>query len=75
MAQEISKNTIEKLSWFLMQTYSMFHSDLIERAIFDDDVDEILFREGVASIDKAIEDDANGGPDSDEFTPEGWEEV
>lgn len=68
---ETSRSTGEKISIFLTDRYSMFHADLIQRAMFDDSIDKEAFMRGIYLIDESF----RTMEDNDEYVPDGWEEV
>lgn len=68
---ETSRSTGEKISLFLTDRYSMFHADLIQRAMFDDSIDKEAFMRGIYLIDESF----RTMEDNDEYVPDGWEEV
>lgn len=68
---ETSRSTGEKISLFLTDRYSMFHADLIQRAMFDDSIDKEAFMRGIYLIDESF----RSMEDNDEYVPDGWEEV
>lgn len=68
---ETSCSTGEKISIFLTDRYSMFHADLIQRAMFDDSIDKEAFMRGIYLIDESF----RTMEDNDEYVPDGWEEV
>lgn len=68
---ETSSSTGEKISLFLADRYSMFHADLIQRAMFDDSIDKEAFMRGIYLIDESF----RSMDDNDEYVPDGWEEV
>lgn len=68
---ETSCSTGEKISLFLADRYSMFHADLILRAMTDDSIDNDTFMRGIYLIDESF----RTMEDNDEYVPDGWEEV
>lgn len=68
---ETSRSTGEKISLFLTDRYSMFHADLIQRAMFDDSIDKEAFMRGIYLIDESF----RSMDDNDEYVPDGWGEV
>ena len=68
---ETSCSTGEKISLFLTDRYSMFHADLIQRAMFDDGIDKETFMRGIYLIDESF----RSMDDNDEYVPDGWGEV
>lgn len=68
---ETSYSTGEKISLFLADRYSMFHADLILRAMTDDNIDNETFMRGIHLIDESF----RTMEDNDEYVPDGWEEV
>lgn len=68
---EASCSTGEKISLFLADRYSMFHADLILRAMTDDNIDNDTFMRGIYLIDESF----RTMEDNDEYVPDGWEEV
>ena len=68
---EASRSTGEKISIFLTDRYSMFHADLIQRAMFDDSIDKEAFMRGIYLIDESF----RTMEDNDEYVPDGWGEV
>lgn len=60
---------IEKVNYLLLQSYNIFHADLICRAIQDNDLSFDTFRNGINEIRKAEKED------KDEYIPKGWEEI
>lgn len=68
---ETSRSTGEKISLFLTDRYSMFHADLIQRAMFDDSIDKEAFMRGIYLIDESF----RSMDDNDEYVPEGWKEA
>ena len=60
----------EKLSWLLDCHYSLFHSDMISRAMHDDEVSLKDFITGCVAIHTSERD-----TDDDEFTPKEFENV
>ena len=68
---ETSCSTGEKISLFLADRYSMFHADLIQRAMFDDSIDKEAFMRGIYLIDESF----RSMEDNDEYVPDGWENV
>lgn len=68
---ETSRSTGEKISLFLTDRYSMFHADLIQRAMFDDGIDKEAFMRGIYLIDESF----RSMDDNDEYVPDGWGEV
>ena len=71
IGREASRSTGEKISIFLTDRYSMFHADLIQRAMFDDSIDKEAFMRGIYLIDESF----RSMEDNDEYVPDGWEEV
>ena len=71
IGREASRSTGEKISIFLTDRYSMFHADLIQRAMFDDSIDKEAFMRGIYLIDESF----RTMEDNDEYVPDGWEEV
>lgn len=71
IGREASRSTGEKISIFLTDRYSMFHADLIQRAMFDDSIDNDTFMRGIHLIDESF----RSMDDNDEYVPDGWEEV
>lgn len=69
--RETSCSTGKKISIFLTDRYSMFHADLIQRAMFDDSIDKEAFMRGIYLIDESF----RTMEDNDEYVPDGWEEV
>lgn len=67
--RETSSFTDEKISLFLTDRYSMFHADLIQRAMFDDSIDKEAFMRGIYLIDESF----RSMDDNDEYVPDGWE--
>lgn len=68
---ETSRSTGEKISIFLTDRYSMFHADLILRAMTDDSIDNDTFMRGIYLIDESF----RSMEDNDEYVPDGWENV
>lgn len=68
---ETSCSTGEKISLFLADRYSLFHADLILRAMTDDSIDNDTFMRGIYLIDESF----RTMEDNDEYVPDGWEEV
>lgn len=68
---ESSCSTGKKISLFLADRYSMFHADLILRAMTDDSIDNDTFMRGIHLIDESF----RSMDDNDEYVPDGWEEV
>lgn len=68
---ETSSSTGEKISLFLADRYSLFHADLILRAMTDDSIDKEAFMRGIYLIDESF----RTMEDNDEYVPDGWEEV
>lgn len=60
---------IEKVNSFLKRSYSIFHADLITRAIQDESISVEQFEIGYGLIAIAEQ------QDKDEFVPKGWEGV
>ena len=60
---------IDKLSALLENNYSFFHTDLIFRALTDENISKECFEQGIKEI-HASEHDGE-----DEFTPNEWENV
>lgn len=60
----------EKLSEVLDSKFSFFHSDLLSRAIFDDNVSLEDFRKGLSDIIINVE-----GHDDDEFVPQVFKDL
>lgn len=71
IGRETSRSTGEKISLFLADRYSMFHADLILRAMTDDSIDNDTFMRGIYLIDESF----RSMEDNDEYVPDGWEEV
>ena len=69
--RETSYSTGEKISLFLADRYSLFHADLILRAMTDDSIDNDTFMRGIYLIDESF----RSMDDNDEYVPDGWEEV
>lgn len=69
--REASRSTDEKINLFLTDRYSMFHADLIQRAMFDDSIDKEAFMRGIYLIDESF----RSMDDNDEYVPEGWKEA
>lgn len=69
--RETSSSTGEKISLFLVDRYSLFHADLILRAMTDDSIDNDTFMRGIYLIDESF----RTMEDNDEYVPDGWEEV
>ena len=61
---------IEKVSWLLDTHYNLFHSDMICRAMQDDDVSLKDFITGCVAIHESEK-----NTDDDEFTPKEFENV
>ena len=68
---ETSCSTGEKISLFLADRYSLFHTDLILRAMTDDSIDNDTFMRGIYIIDESFRNMEN----NDEYIPVGWENV
>lgn len=68
---ETSRSTGEKISLFLADRYSLFHADLILRAMTDDSIDNDTFMRGIYLIDESF----RTMEDNDEYIPVGWENV
>ena len=68
---ETSCSTGEKISLFLADRYSLFHADLILRAMTDDSIDNDTFMRGIYLIDESF----RSMDDNDEYIPDGWEKV
>ena len=60
---------IEKVNYLLLQSYNMFHADMILRAIQDDTLSLNDFIHGRNLIKGAEREDL------DEFVPKGWGEI
>ena len=71
IGRETSCSTGEKISLFLADRYSLFHADLILRAMTDDSIDNDAFMRGIYLIDESF----RTMEDNDEYVPDGWEEV
>ena len=71
IGREASRSTDEKINLFLTDRYSMFHADLIQRAMFDDSIDNDTFMRGIYLIDESF----RSMDDNDEYVPDGWGEV
>lgn len=71
IGREASCSTGEKISLFLADRYSLFHTDLILRAMTDDSIDNDTFMRGICLIDESF----RSMEDNDEYVPDGWEEV
>lgn len=59
----------ESVHGLLLKQYSIFHANLISRAIQDDNILIDVFEQGIVDIQKA--EDSN----NHEFVPKGWEGV
>lgn len=68
---EHSQNLINKLSIVLTRSYSMFQSDMLERAILDENIDEETFQKGLENLEKY----RMGTAEDDEYTPEEFKNV
>ena len=71
IGNETSCSTGEKISLFLADRYSLFHADLILRAMTDDSIDNDTFMRGIYLIDESF----RNMEDNDEYVPDGWENV
>ena len=60
----------EKLSWILESHYNLFHADMIQRAMYDNNVSLLDFINGCNAIRESERD-----TDDDEFTPEEFKNV
>lgn len=65
----MTQKGIEKVNSFLKRSYSIFHADLITRAMQDESISVEQFEIGCDLIGIAEQ------QDKDEFVPKGWEEV
>ena len=63
------KKVNEIVNGILLKNYSIFHANLISRAIQDDNIPIDVFERGTVEIQKA--EDSNNY----EFVPKGWEGV
>ncbi len=68
--EDVSNETIDKISWYLSARHNLFHADMIQRAMFDDAISQADFIEGVTDI-VTIEgcDEKTGTKCADEYTP------
>lgn len=65
----MTQKEIEKVNSLLKRSYSIFHADLITRAMQDERISVGQFEIGCDLIGIAEQ------RDEDEFVPRGWEEV
>ena len=63
-ADEVSNEVVEKISWYLQTRHNMFHADMIQRAMFDENISLADFITGTTEIVVSERD-----TDNDEFTP------
>ena len=59
----------ESVHGLLLKQYSIFHANLISRAIRDDNMPTDVFEQGIIEIQEAE------ASDNYEFVPKGWEGV
>lgn len=66
----VSNEVVEKISWYLQTRHNMFHADMIQRAMFDENISLADFITGTTEIVVSERD-----TDDDEFTPTQFQNV
>lgn len=66
---EVTQNVVNKLSHALTYHYSIFHADLLERAILDEEIDDLDFQAGFEDLELHLSNPDKYG-DCDEYVPE-----
>ena len=69
-ADDVSNEVVEKISWYLTARHNMFHADMIQRAMFDENISLAEFITGTTEIVVSERD-----TDDDEFTPTQFQNV